>query len=316
MNQTKIFNSQTLSTITRCSSITAEQAFLRVNPPLLQYEDISKDQEQHTVIALTKDLSESRLRVAGQDDPGVWEHGWGELAESLKSKLITLEALKPQYFHDGEFCRLGGQFVKPTTPFFEYWVGNLVRAAFFIDYLDGVAHVAEFGCGTGLNLLLLSKLYENVTLAGYDWAQPSKQILEQMEKQERRSITTGIFNMLSPKQNSINLPQNSAILTVHALEQVGEQWPKFLRFVLDAKPTKCLFIEPVFELYENSSELDNYSIAYHQKRGYLKGLYTELREMEKQKLITIKAIQRTAFGGKHHEAYTLMAWQPTTSVTN
>ncbi len=310
MRQPKIFNSQALSKITRCSNKIAEHAFRKVDPPLLQYEAISKDQERRTIIELSKGLSANSLRVAGENDPSVWERGWGELAEALKSKDITLEALKPQYFHDGEYCRLNGHLIKPITPFFEYWVGNLVRATFFISHLDEVAHIAEFGCGTGLNLLLISKLYENVTLAGYDWASPSQKILEQIAKQRQLSVATGQFNMLFPEKNLVSLPQNSAIITVHALEQVGEQWPNFLRFVLGAKPKKCLFIEPVLELYEKSTELEKYSIAYHQKRGYLQGLYSELIELEKQKVIAIDAIQRTAFGGKHHEAYTLLAWRP------
>ncbi len=90
----------------------------------------------------------------------------------------------------------------------------------------------EFGCGTEINLLILAKIAPEARLAGCDWASASQVILRRMAEQTGCAIEGHRFNMLTASgdgDGSIGAP--TAILTVHALEQLGAAWVPFLDHV-------------------------------------------------------------------------------------
>ena len=99
----------------------------------------------------------------------------------------------------------------------------------FSTHLSDVPNVDEYGCGTGINLLLLSKIFPEAKLAGYDWAEPTKRILQQLSCQEQKTIEHEQFNMLRPHEIQQISNGARALVTVHALEQLGENWERFLQ---------------------------------------------------------------------------------------
>ncbi|MBY0510323.1 MAG: class I SAM-dependent methyltransferase, partial [Rhodospirillaceae bacterium] len=250
-----------------------------------------------------------QLRKSGTNDSAVWQLGWGEIAENLKGQPITVEALRPQYFRD-QPCRLSGRYVMPLAPGFEYDVGIVLRRLFFDEFLGGYQSIVEFGSGTGINLLLLATQFPGTRLSGCDWATPSRDILLEMGQQQNRPIGAHIFNMLIAEGwDGAPIDRGSAVLTVHAMEQLDDKWRPFLHYLLARQPGLVLHIEPIFDFYDESP-FDRIAASYHLERKYLKGYYSYLRELENSGKIEIVAARRVAFGGFYHDANSVLAWRP------
>jgi hypothetical protein len=307
------FGPAELAKLTGTDQASAAAAFAALRPPGLRYRPLPPA-ERGKVIADIEDTIDNRpLRVVGTDDPQVWEKGWAELAEQLKDRPITFESLRPQYFHAGVPCRLFGELVQPLAPEFEYWLGLCVRYVVFREFLSGWNRIVEFGCGTGINLLVLSKLAPAAQLAGCDWASASPRILQRMAEQTGCAIEGHRFNMLTASgEGSGPLGATTAVLTVHALEQLGPAWGPFLDYIHARHPGLCLHLEPLLELYDPASPLDELARRYHEKRNYLRGFLPTIRDLAARGQAEILAIRRIGFGGLYHQAYSVLAWRPAT----
>jgi hypothetical protein len=205
-------------------------------------------------------------------------------------------------------CRLFGGLVEQVTPDFEYWVGLCVRVATFAEFLKGQRHIVEFGCGTGINLLLLAQLMPGVRLAGCDWATPSQRILAQIARETGEAVDGHRFNMLTATGECGPIGADTAVLTVHALEQLGAAWQPFLDFLMARQPALCVHVEPLVELYE-TTPLDDLARRYHRKRGYLDGFVPAIQALAARGLAEILTLRRTAFSGLYQEAYSVLVWQ-------
>jgi hypothetical protein len=305
------FGPPELAQLTATNPETAAAAFAVLRPPELRYQTLSAAERAKTIADIEETISNRSLRVVGSDDPQVWEKGWGELAEQLKDRPITFETLRPQYFHAGVPCRLFGDLVEPLSPEFEYWVGLCVRCAVFRQFLHDRNPIVEFGCGTGINLLILSKLAPKSRLAGCDWASASQVILRRMAEQTGAAIEGHRFNMLTASGEGAGaVGATTAILTVHALEQLGSAWGPFLDYVRERRPGLCLHVEPLLELYDPTSPLEELARGYHEKRNYLRGFLPAIRDLAARGEAKIVALRRIPFGGLYHQAYSVLAWRP------
>lgn len=208
-------------------------------------------------------------RVSDAERQEVWERCW----ESVKGSV-------PEYFTPGELGLL-----------------SKLRGEVFSKYLQGVKEVSEFGCGLGHNLLPL--MGTGRRLRGFDWASSSVSFVKKI------GIEAEQFDMLRPSGIKIS----GAVLTVHALEQLGSSWKPFLNYLLDQGPEICIHIEPIEELYGDSPR-DRARLAYHRMRGYLSGFLTELRRLEKMGDVELIDVRKSPFGGKDHDAYSVIVWRP------
>jgi hypothetical protein len=305
------FGPAELAQLTGSPAEAAAAAFAALHPPELSYRHLGPAEAARVIAGIEETISNRPLRVVGSDDPQVWEKGWAELADQLAGRPITLETLRPQYFHAGTPCRLFGELVAPLSPEFEYWVGLCVRYVVLREFLHDRRHVVEFGCGTGINLLVLSKIAPTARLAGCDWASASQAILQRMAQQTGCAIEGHRFNMLTASGDDGGpIGSATAVLTVHALEQLGPAWRPFLDYVRQRRPGLCLHIEPLLELYDPASALDDLGRRYHQKRNYLHGFLPAIKDLAARGEVEIIAVRRTPFGGLYHQAYSVLAWRP------
>jgi hypothetical protein len=305
------FGPAELARLTNSTPEIAAAAFAALRPPDLRYRPLDPAEQAKALAEIEDAISHRALRVVGSDDPQVWEKGWAELADQLKDRPITFETLRPQYFHAGLPCRLGDELVAPAASDFEYWLGLCVRYVLFREFLHAWRHIVEFGCGTGINLLILAKLTPAARLAGCDWASASQTILRRMAEQTGCAIEGYRFNMLTASgEEPAAIGPGTALLTVHALEQLGSGWGAFLDYIRRHRPGRCLHIEPLLELYEPSSALDELNRHYHEKRNYLRGFLPAIEELAAKGQAEILAVRRTPFGGLYHQAYSVLAWRP------
>ena len=147
-------------------------------------------------------------------------------------------------------------------------------------------------------------------LIGLDWTKASQDIINEIKNAKIETNIEGVnFNFFTPDE-SIEVPENSAFLTVAALEQIGSNFEPFLQFVLAKKPKICVHLEPIAELLDNNNLLDKLSTLYFEKRNYLQGFLPRLLELEKMGKIKIVNMQRTYSGSYFIEGHSLIAWYP------
>lgn len=201
-----------------------------------------------------------------------WERCWAESP-----------GMVPTYFSPGEYEKLAR-----------------LRSELYKKYLGGVQEVSEFGCGLGHNLTPL--LGTARRLRGFDWADSAVRTVRAF------GIDAQVFDMFEPDM-SVEL-HGGAVLTVHALEQLGKNWKPFLGFLLAKNFDIAIHIEPIEELYGDSKR-DRQRLAYHRKRGYLCGFLPELEKMERFGMAELIEVRKSEFGGKTHDAYSVIVWRPT-----
>ena len=304
------FGAAELAVLASCPETIAADGLARLKAPELRYRPLDTDQAGKVIADIRHTLTHSKLRTVGDDDPSAWEKGWAELVARLGEHPITTDTLRPQYFHAEVPCRLQHRLVAPASADFEYWVGLGLRWLIFRQFLLGQHRVVEFGCGTGINLLLLAGLLPEARLVGCDWARPSQDLIARLAQQTGRAIGAHRINMLHSPWTDLAIDQGAAVLTVHALEQLGSQWGPFLDNLRQSRPGLCVHIEPLLELYNPDDSLDALSRGYHLKRNYLRGFVPAVQQLAAEGRAEILTLRRTPFSGLYHEAYSVLVWRP------
>lgn len=170
-----------------------------------------------------------------------------------------------------------------------------LRDALFRKYFYGLTEIVELGCGVGENLLALP----DRRLRGYDWSAAA------VARCRAKGIDAEVFDMFTP--TPVHL-KGCGVFTVHAFEQLGENWFRMAFALRDAKPAVVVHIEPLYELYDPLDLEDFLSMKYHEARGYLRGFLPALKDWGKY--VDILEITKATFGNIHHRAYSTVVWRP------
>ena len=99
-------------------------------------------------------------------------------------------------------------------------------------------------------------------------------------------------------------------MTIAALEQTGQNYKKFINYILKQKPKICIHIEPINELMDKNNMLDLLSVLYSRKRNYLDNFLTYLKLIQKNNQIKIIKNERTYLGSLFIEGYSVVIWKP------
>lgn len=200
----------------------------------------------------------------------------------------------PTYLLRDKLFRYNGEYVSADRNA-EMEFFKALKEMVFTKYFSDVDTVAEFGCGSGSNLVQLHSMYPDKKLYGFDWAPSAVQVAG-----ENEYITADVFDMLEPKK--VDLPGKVGVLTSGSMEQLGNGFRPFLEFLKNLKPEICVHIEPIIELYNENSLFDYLAIMYHKKRGYLGKYLTEIKDR-------CVEVTRTGFGNLYNEGYNIVAWR-------
>jgi hypothetical protein len=194
-------------------------------------------------------------------------------------------------------------------PQLEYHLLVLARYLFLGAYLAGVDHIYELGCGSCSNLLQLSQMFPDKWLHGWDWTQASVDITSDLRNRHGLRCDGRRFDMLNPPER-LDLAPNSAVLTIHAMEQLGHNHATLIDRIIQARPAIVLQLEPIVELYDPENVYDQLALLYVRERNYLAGYLPALRKLEADGEIELIAVHRPYVGGVLHEA-SLVVWRPT-----
>ncbi len=271
----------------------------------LKYRDLSSSENKKIFDLLENTLKNKKLNKSGKKYKKKWNVGWNENLDLLKKKRKN--PLIPKYFNKYKYARIGGKIYKTETNFFDYKLLKLITSFIFIKYFKNSRNILEFGAGTGHNLVNLSRFNKLAKLHALDWAQETKKICNLLKKDI--NIEGHTFDYFNPKVN-FSLNKNWSCFTIASLEQVGLNYKKFIDLIIKKKPKLVVNLEPIAELLDKNSELENLSIKYFLKRNYLKDYLNYLKKLEKKKKIKIIKTRKSYFGSLYINGYSLIVWKP------
>lgn len=297
----------------RLLGTTADDIERQCGPLLREYDfryrilkgDAFKDQ----LLKVIKTIEDSPLSVSGRDRHQDWEKGWGENLREFKEKNCDPNALVPKYMHKFSTKRLFSQYVEPLDQDFEVHFYTVYRQYLFKTYLAPHDPIFEFGCGTGYNLVIMARLFPQKRLMGLDWSENSVRFVKTIADSLGLDRLQGmLFDYFSPV-DSLEIPQNAAIITLNSMEQLGNEYEYFLEFLLKKRPALCINSEPFTEMYDAGDLLDYLASRYHRRRNYLRGYLPALKKLEKEGKIEILKEQRVHLGNLFHDGYSLVIWR-------
>jgi hypothetical protein len=190
---------------------------------------------------------------------------------------------------------------------FELNYYTVYRQFLFSTFLEPFDSIYEFGCGTGYNLAIMNSLFPGKRIMGLDWAESSVNIADALGTRLNAPISGQRFDYFQPDYD-LEIPANSAVITLNSLEQIGGDYQAFLDFILAKKPALCINAEPILEMYDDNNLIDYLAIRYHKLRNYLCGYYGALKLLEAQGRIRIVSAQRVPVGNYFHEGYSFIVW--------
>lgn len=278
----------------------------------LRWRRLGPEERDAAILLACRHVESAVLPRADRSGAARWERGWSEVLDRVKREGASEDALRPQYFRY-DTIRLMGDYARVGKPDFEFKLYRLIADLVFQRFLLGLDGIAEFACGTGINLLHLGRLFPGIGLVGYDWTVASQELLGLIAAEHDldlvgRQVDLWTGDGFAPA--SLSRFRRLGIVTTHGLEQIGERIAPFVDMVLTLRPAVVVHIEPLIELYDTDRLFDALAALYHRKRGYLQGLLPAVRRMRDQGMAEILLEQRLEFGSAFHEGYSLLVWRP------
>lgn len=259
----------------------------------LKYKEIKNKDD--IILQILKSLDEGFSKTG---DIEKWEKGWKENLDRFSQTKDT-EDLTPKYYKINPL-RLNGNFVFPKQDKFEIKFFNILLRYIAENYLYQYDKIYEFGTGSAHNLIKLCAIHPDKQYVGLDWAKSSQGIIEKLGMENIKGVN---FDMLSPP--NYNIDPNSVVLTVGALEQLGNNFKYILNYWIKQPVSLFVHIEPFIEMYEDNL-LDYLAKKFTLQRNYLNGYLTYLESLDNIKIIRKHRIR---FGSLYHEGWNLCMWR-------
>ena len=282
----------------------------------IDFNVLSNEEMQQVYFEISKIIDSGGLKVSGPDRIPDWESGWDEVLVRF-NKNPTIHALIPQYFGKHKYGRLDSRFIGTNGTQTELIFLRIVETQVFTEVMNlgfrtdsNIQTVYEFGCGTGHNLLHFASLYPDLNYFGLDWSQKSQELLKSIKGSGlMTNLESANFNFYNPDSN-FKINPNSIVFTIATLEQVGSSYNAFIQYLLSQQPKYVIHIEPEQELLNPNNAVDQLSISYSLKRGYLQGLLKDLRKLESNNELQILNAYRTGLGSYLLDGYSVIVWEP------
>jgi hypothetical protein len=275
----------------------------------LSYQQLDKKQRDDVILCVLQKISSDTQVIGAEERTSVWEQGWAENLSAFNADDHNLEALIPKFIRENQPIRYNGDYIMPTNPRFEFDYMTVFRIWLFQKYFASFSSIYEFGCGSGLNLVLLASLFPQKDLYGLDFVQPPVDLVNTIGRAHNWRMTGHRFDMINP-DDSFDLAEGSAVFTFGALEQLASKTENFIQYLLHQRPGICIHVEPTVELYDEDVLFDYLAIQFHRKRGYTEGLLPRIKQLEEEGKIRLLGVQRLNFGSLFMEGYTYIVWQP------
>ena len=274
----------------------------------LKYAELNNSERDDVILHILNTL-EGEVSVAGPHRNKDWELGWHENFQNyILNKDST--AIIPKYFDKHPIVRWKQNWIKSSSSSLEYDMFSTLIDWVIDTNLVSFESIYEFGCGTGHNLIRMRERFPQANLVGLDWATSSQSLINEFAaKTNDVKLQSANFDFMNPNYD-LEIQTNSAVITIAALEQTGENFKQFINYLIASKVELVLHIEPINELLDENKLIDNLSIRYFRKRNYLNGLLTHLKGLQEVGKIKITNTQRSFVGSMYIDGYSIVAWKP------
>lgn len=261
------------------------------------------------ILDFLRRIRDRQFSFVTDGDKARWIEGWGENLKEFQQSGGDIDSLLPRYIRPNMPVRLFGDFVKTEDPFFEKHWYEVFREWLFLTFFKRFDHIFEFGCGSGFNVARLAEMYPGTTVHGLDWAEPSVKIVENLRAVRGLRTYGHLFDFFEPDY-TLDIPANSVVVTIGALEQTGQNNAKFLEFLMAKRPALVVHIEPTYDWYDANSLVDHLAITAHELRNFWRGYHEQLLRLRDQGAVEILKMKRSYFGSLVLEGYSQTIWRP------
>jgi hypothetical protein len=128
-----------------------------------------------------------------------WEKGWKFNLNRIK-RNFNIKFLTPKFVRKDQLLRINGKYIIPKSSNFETKLFQTIKLIIFYKYIKNINYIYEFGCGTGHNLIFLSKHFKNLKFIGTDCSRASQNILNIVNKRFS-NINGFFFDITKPSKN-------------------------------------------------------------------------------------------------------------------
>ena len=281
----------------------------------LAHREFMWGSRDRVIIDVIKAIESGDLSRAGERDR--WDVGWQENLNAYK-ELLDINFLTPRYLlREWQPVRIHGDYaVGDTNPLIELTFYRLYRKLVFLHYLnsDEIETVYEFGSGSGHNLVALAEIFPDKRIVGLDWSQPAVDIANELQT-VYSNISGRRFNFFDP-DDTLDIDDRTAILTIGALEQTGVGYPIFMDWLIARNPRLCIHIEPQPDWYDPDTLLGYLGVRFLQVRNYWSGfplyMYKKTREdcsSERDTEVNVLEHRPVPFGSLFVEGYNRFIWR-------
>lgn len=238
----------------------------------------------------------------------VWEAGWQHhrddfLADGDVSKL------KPKFLRERVPMRWSGTYIRSENAQFEHDFLDVLRTWLISSFLEPYDPVYEFGCGTCETLLAIATAFPQKRVRGLDFTQSAAALASDLGSRLGKRIEGRVFDLVHPDY-SLALERGSAVLTLVTIEQLASKFGAFLDYLLHWRPSICIHVEPIAELYAPDNEFDARALRFHRRRRYSEGFLHALQDLQKRGKLEFVHVKRCSFGSLFHEGYSIVIWRP------
>ncbi len=291
----------------------------------LEYWKPDAPNRQRIFEELKDKLKTDTQKIGSPEREEKWQNGWNYNLEKFRVSR-EISDLQPQYYSAPEksiytgslkretyVYRLFGEFIETNSPTFEIRFVEIFRRVIiekFFKYATSVEEIAEFGCGSCLNILEIMKIYPQSQIHAIDFVEPPLQIAEILGNMYKVNLKTHKIDMRSMDSVPTDF-RPDIIFTFGAIEQLGGRTGSDAWFEWLEKQTGSLvvLIEPTLENYDISSEVDQSAIAFHLKRDYSRGFLAKLEAIEAKGRLKYIYKKRVPFGSLFIEGYGLTVFK-------
>ena len=255
----------------------------------IQYNELNSEQYNEYYELCLKMLNK-KLEVDWQDD-------WFSVLQNLQTNDDNVKSIiRPKWFRKSAFVNIQNCLSLTETPYVDWEYQLITRQMLFYTHLKDIDNICEFGSGSGTNFYLINKILQDKNFILSDISVTSLKIIQELKRKLNRNNLT--YSNIDIEQDiDLQLPDNTAVITTSVLEQIGDNYKNFIKFILKEKPQIVINVEPIVELLDSKNGFDNVMNLYCEKRKYLTGYLTELEKLEKQKKIKIIMKKRTMVSG-------------------
>jgi hypothetical protein len=274
-----------------------------------RYQPIEGEELDEIVRDFLERVRQKNFSIVVADDKTRWVKGWAENRDDFVASKGDLGALAPKYIRANQPVRLFRRFVRPVEAQFELKWYRVFQEWLFRTYLTDCSTIFEFGSGSGINVGLLAQMFPEKKIVGLDWAEPACDIVNNMHRLRGWNTEGRVFDFFKP-DDSLDIPPDSIVFTVGALEQTSTRHGPFIDFLLAKRPKLCVFIEPIYDWYDPANLADHLAIRAHDVRNFWKGFPSRLQQLANDGKVEIIKQKRADFGSLVLEGYSQTIWRP------